>query len=290
MIWVNSYCIRQGSRLVVVLIACFGVNSCSITNMFINDPKMIEGRVVDQYGKPVPDVKVEYSKGNNPWFGVELVPIGGSVARFEEETDSKGRFYIKSYADNISGPWLEKEGYVYFPTHNNPSEDKTYVMWRRGKPANKIVWLNIPGRVNQNETKRFPEYIPSYEYPIRVEVTASSAGTYKELLGWSITLGVVGGGIQLAKDIYPFEAPEGGYQDTITLSDSIEDDGVVAEKVTRYMYFRTGEGHYGYFEASISPYGYWDRNKEQYQIYTNFKYWINPDGSRNLLRDTRDGR
>jgi len=280
----ENFVLKKILMYLLFILLLISIGGCSVIDVLSNEPKYFVGKIVDQNGDPVPDVLIKYRTITEPWFGVQMTPIGGLQAMHEEYTDRKGRFSISSHAKWMTIMSIKKKGYIYWNQDYGAEDNARIVFWKRGEPAKHL--LAYPsGAVSQPQaTARFQLKI----YPVEMEVSWKRTGTIENMGDWSATIKIVDGGIQLVEGVYPFIAPEEGYLSEIVLGENLN-SGKITGKIQKYAYIKTKDGKFGRVEIDLQPFSYLDSNTKENVQSIEVYFWINPKGSRNLLRDTGHG-
>jgi len=242
------------------------------------------GRVVDQYGVPIVDADVTGGT-------VMMAPDGTASREFTTTTDNQGQFNFLGLHGSYFGVGFKKIGYEFNP--------KLYLTWWNGykpDPANPMVFTmyKLQGAEPMVHTK-FGRTIPcdgtevQYNLFTGKETTAGGGlvvtfsrnpiqivrGTPFE---WTLTLQVPGGGLAEINDPYPYEAPEGGYKESITIGTG-PNPKTYTDSTTKNYYYKSADGKYGRLfitlQADFQP------------PPTSFEgsIYLNPSGSRNLEWD-----
>ena len=108
---------------------------------------------------------------------------------------------------------------------------------------------------------------------VQVELTANG-GLREE--NWSARVSVSGGGIQTSTEEFPFIAPEGGYQSSLTLDAETPKPGNWTELYQGgQFYIKTADERYGRIELKAVP----------GKTFMRYLLFLNPSGSRNLEYD-----
>jgi len=117
---------------------------------------------------------------------------------------------------------------------------------------------------------------------IRVTFTRPlNAKYYKTKIDWSVTIEGIGGGLIETDDVFMNEAPKFGYQKKWRLEMKADDSDYQFE-AKRKFYLKSRNGKvYGRLEFEFIPI-YND------QSVINARWWLNPNGSRNLQRSEND--
>lgn len=245
------------------------------------------GKVIDQYGNPVPDMKVSYDAGNAPF-------TRGSGPGFVM-TESDGSFVIANVKANILDiRALEKENYevrawVTFRGYNQGGGDgvgswadyrkeKPYVFkaWKAEKYAKVTVGEEGVWRFERNQTytldlhgekgnRKFQGLQPG---DLRVLFSADDEG-------WKVKIAAVDGGLQETGDEYMNLAPELGYLPELEYSGKKTNYDSLRKQY--YLQSRNGQS-YGALKVEILPY-YSSSVKDSAIV---MSYVINLEGGREL--------
>lgn len=68
------------------------IGSRAEATVLVAAPRLIEGRVIDHLGEPVPDAEVRYSTRVNPWSSLEVTVDSANAPRIRAHTDDAGAF------------------------------------------------------------------------------------------------------------------------------------------------------------------------------------------------------
>lgn len=262
-------------------------------------------KAVDQYGKPVPDVKVRVGILTNLFLAT-----GGRSDFYQ--TDNDGRFVLGGPRSDIE--LIQKDGYEFgygkgfgsvniyrhYDMGQLKQEDNSYsnpyyiLAWKREKPEPLIG----------KESTKGIKLIPNSKY---YEIDFSNEGVHQKKIfnfkatnktnaimlvrykefnktvrnwqnkkkhPWELTLFVPQGGLIKTDDIIRNLAPKVGYQQQwIIRSDELEN---VDSKISQKFYIKAKNGQlYGQFTIEFVP---------QFTALSIEPYWLNPNGSRNLTR------
>lgn len=257
------------------------------------------GRVVDQDDQPLQDVRVVMKVRR--W---RAVPAGAEFPEFVTTTDLNGRFqFLDVSGDTMSIASLTKHGYrlsmedqrrsmayqyhnlsvTFVPDQSNPEVFHLY----KEKGAEPMVYLEIRGPIpvdgtpSEFELNRGKIVASGGDLQIRmvrdpIEINRSLRKNY---YGWRIRIAIRGGGIQERKDHFGFEAPGGGYSDSLEFGQAASDPNWTRRWEGEF-YFRTSNGLYGRIKASVNT----DYQPPPCGL---FAYcYLNPSGSRNLEYDS----
>jgi hypothetical protein len=251
------------------------------------------GKVVDQDGQPVADVKVQANVDTS----------FGDTSDYHTKTDAQGLFQFLGLHGGGLGIELQKEGYYFdymLPSAQrpngylpDPSNPMVLTMWKL-HGAEPMVHVKIQSSVSCDGTTNRFDLLTTKMNGTETDIHASnnngdlfvkltrnplsidSLNRYKPF-NWSLTLAITNGGLEEITNIYPNEAPAEGYQPTITLNFPTNMVGWKNEINNNY-YFKSGQV-YGRMTLYI------DASRPSPPTYFNAEIYANPNGSRNLEFD-----
>lgn len=201
-------------------------------------PIELYGRVEDQHGKPIAGAKVELFPQDNP-FG------GPSRSKTILTSDGNGEFSIKGLHGISMGVLASKEGFIHLSPLGGPASSER-VDYADGAPAGKrysnprtplILRLQDPGEVEQlvcvrekgwrlaingkprqialdSEDGKGPHQIEFRLWSNTLDRNKPGANVY-DAFDWTFEACIPGGGFIWSDSNLDFEAPEGGYKETI---------------------------------------------------------------------------
>jgi hypothetical protein len=256
-------------------------------------PVDFHARVVDQTGRPVPDVRVEFLVAG-------VAEFARGSGRVVERSDEYGRIHLTARGQDIGilsvthpelaqvyfgsaalrrrdvvlegvSPYGEKFSWPHYRDEKNPYLIR---VWR----SSNFESLQL----GRGYFKPTPSGAP-YErdgISVRCQRDTPIPGVQdsEQTGNWSVEFSVPNGGFQETDDLYLFEAPESGYQTSLTVSMTKGDPLYsAAPKGARNYYFTAnGKKTFGSLVLTFSPYQYEDICLVQYFIVANH------NGSRNL--------
>ncbi len=240
------------------------------------------GKVVDQYGQPVVDAKVQANVDTS----------FGDSTDYHSKTDVQGLFHFLGLHGQGLGIELQKEGYYfdymlasaqrpgnYLPAPSNPM---VLTMWKlHGAEPMKHFDIVSP--------------IPCDGTPARFDLLTGKKSTNGDLtvsltrnplnidpmhrdkpFNWSVTFEVTNGGLVLNTNLYPYEAPAEGYQSKMTF-DFQTNSPIWTVHFTPSLYFKARNGQvYGRITVNLTS------NFQPPPTPFSAKIYANPAGSRNL--------
>ena len=252
------------------------------------------GRVVDQFGQPISNVKIHY-EAPGKFYGSGS-GVGTAVS------DSGGNFFIDVFGSSIKIWGMEHTEAMYVGLIGNTASGKIYPMsnsfhsfrqtensdellWTETSPENPFVfdmWRveldrakseygNIswarksirighdgsPYTVKLNVVKRSLEFKPGIheDGDLIVRCERDSMQQHTDRSDWSVTIEPINGGIQKAGDRYLNLAPESGYQPSITVSKKFGEKYFRSSVLEKRYYFTAQNGQiYGALFNDYRPF------------------------------------
>ncbi len=247
----------------------------------------VYGKVIDQYGQPVTDAKV-----NGGTLLMESFERSGGE-KFSTVTDTHGRFSFTDLHGARFGLDIEKPGYEYDSRRYlgwwdnyrpDPDHPAIFVMWKL-HGAEPMVHTKFDSRVPYDgQTVAFDIFTGRKAGNGDLQITLTRNPLQVRRGGapfdWNVHLQVVGGGLIEASDLYPNEAPESGYQPAFDFS-MAKDAANWTQRLTQTYYIRTADGDYGRINIDLTT----DSERPQGTGIT-VETWLNPSpGDRNLEFD-----
>lgn len=262
-----------------------------------NRPISFFGKVIDQDGNPIPDVKVTFEIR----YMKEVGPVG-IVDTFDYPavtTGADGRFALTGEKGSVMGvKKLEKIGYdpseksfrrsfAYWQDKNpyQPDSDRPEIfhMWKKAG-AEKLVRKGIGHAIRYDGTpSTFDLLTGSAVSPgdLRVSLTRNprQIAYGQRNYEWTATIDVPNGGVIASTAEQMYLAPADGYQDKVIVHMPANDpQWTNLKEVAVYLKLRDGK-YYG--RAKLEFMVGSDRETTPFSI-TSF---VNPSGSRNLEYD-----
>ena len=244
------------------------------------------GRVIDQHGNPVAGAKVGVSLLR--W---RILDAGGEYHEFT--TDSEGYFAIKGISGQVlTIRKIEKDGYEIIGENQNSqtfrvegirkNKSSPYVFqaWKKTE-AEPLVYNDVligfspDGQSYAIDLIKPKKVLNGNSGDIRVRFKRPLNTNRAD---WSVVIEGLGGGLVETNDVHMNQAPESGYQPVWNF-EMKKDNSKFRFEVNKKFYLKSREGRcFGRLELVITPF-YNDRSV------IDAKYWINPNGSRNLQYD-----
>jgi hypothetical protein len=210
-------------------------------------PISFYGKVVDDSGGPISGVSVglEWTDANeatgassrtvasdgNGLFSIEGVHGNGLSVNLAKQG------YTKSLAQNcfsFNYGWFS-DPYYHSPDSKNPV---VFVM-RKNKEAEPLIeYSEKRTEVQQEQSKQFT--IGANGVTLVFERMTNDAPVKG---GWISRVSVPNGGLQITTEEYPFEAPEEGYVDSITITNGTPKPPNWPSDSGAMMYFKTPQGY-----------------------------------------------
>jgi hypothetical protein len=268
-----------------------------------NQPIAFYGLVMDQNNQPISGVKVVLAVRHTE----EVLPgfTDDRFRYFDEVTDSRGRFTLTNTKGAVlSVKSLEKGGYEMSPHAVNQSfwywrdvpshgyrgqteRPEIFRMWKKSGAEKLIVGEKFYGIVPDGRSyaidlledkKVESSNVGDFKISIRRPAQLDPGSKYN----WSCTVEGIGGGVIEAQEEFMNRAPESGYQSLYEVAISANDPKW-SDRATRRLYLKSNDGKiYARLETEIFA------NYQNNSVFS-IKFYANPNGSRNLEYDTRQG-
>lgn len=269
-----------------------------------NQPISFYGKVIDQHGEPIPDVKVtlglrtfkEPAPGVMGDADVSLIRTTNAEGRFEI-TDAKGSVLemrslekpgyeasIKSIAGRAYRYWAHPSEGPYRPNADAP---EIFRMWKK-QGAETLLVKSIGRAIPYDGTPTSYDLMtgqPSPNGDVRVTLSRTPRKiTWGQThYDWEVTIEALKGGLIVSDEEQMFLAPEDGYQPMFTLRVPADaQDWTDTKEVAAYLRLRDGKFYgrasFGFMVGS-------DREGTPIKI----RSFVNPTGSRNLEYDPAQG-
>ncbi len=255
----------------------------------VENQKPIEyyGKVVDQYGSPIADAEVQGGVLLNVNFDASRTDI------YTTKTNAEGLFEFDGLHGVSIGISIKKANYVSSPSgfrkpaggnQSTPTDRATFVMWKLqgGEPLvhqNFIVKLQCDG--TQEKVNLLKGTTVSSNADMVIRFTRNPVqivrGTPFE---WTLTLEVPGGGLIEVHEPYLYEAPESGYQETVTITTGPNPQSY-ADSARQAYYYKSADGKYGRISIDLQA------DFQPPPTYFGINIYLNPSGSRNLEFDPK---
>jgi hypothetical protein len=235
------------------------------------------GRIIDQFDRPVIGATVSFT-----W--TDLSPNGNSVRQVS--SDGNGYFELTGVRGKHLGVRISKEGYLPYEGNrygfeyagfweeafHEPDPNKP-VIFRMRKKSEGVALLHRDGEITLGLGQRRTLNLGGQT---QLGVTLTANGEIREK-SWSAQLDIIGGGIQVSADEFPFDAPENGYNTQLNIDlTTSKPPNWNSGSVGGLFYFKTTDGKYGRLELRTIP----------GKTFLEYVYYINPTpGSRNLEYD-----
>ena len=241
------------------------------------------GKIVDQDNHPVEGVSV--TAGVGTYEG----PTHSGGQKYSTVSDAEGRFSFTGIHGAGCGYLLEKNRYEFNQRQSFASRPKDYVP-DPNKPAILSIWKlhgAEPMLRTQIEAGLACDGTPRRFDPLTghrdagnlvVVLTRNPINIDRgKPFDWTLTLGISGGGLIETSDIYPYEAPAGGYQSSIVISMPANTKRWTPQ-INRSYYIFDGK-NYGRITIDIMA------DYQPPPTHFEVASYMNPSGSRNLEFD-----
>lgn len=279
----------------------------------IDPPVAVYGRLIDQYGNPVPGATVNYT--------IKHTALG--YRTFSDYTNKDGTFSTDHHNGlKLKINYFEKSGYDFlvrrnraskmdlpfrhrnyadFGTTNNAkgtdlrwrrmsnySEQLTrepivFHAWKKGDTATLILDTKSMGFSANNGYQEFK--LPATKGAVKIRFEADWKEGQPDRDKWAVDIMVSDGGILETDDQFLYEAPVNGYQAKWSYRcTGLDPSGRTPScmyNLNRSYYIKAHNGQiFGALMVRFRPF----RGNDN-KFYTDIAYWINPSKSRNLLND-----
>jgi len=247
------------------------------------------GKVIDQHGNPVAGARVGVSLLR--W---RILDAGGEFHEFT--TDSEGYFDVSGVSGQVlTITSISKNGYEIIGGHQqsqtfrvegikkkNESNPYIFHAWKKTE-AQHLFYGEIFQKFSQDGQYHNIE-IPGFNKTMKVAFTIDSNGTSPNPLDWTVRFKVDGGGVSESTEAFMNEAPESNYLRVWNAEHRKEIAGF-GKRDKRKFYLKGLNGNiYGRMEVEFIA--YYSRKPTLNGVgVIDAKYWINPNGSRNLQYD-----
>lgn len=241
------------------------------------------GTIVDQNNRPVEGVSV--TAGVGTYDG----PTRSGGQKYFTVSDVEGRFSFTGIHGAGSGYLLEKSGYEFNQRQPFASRPKDYVP-DPNKPAILSIWklqgaepmlrTQIQAGLACDGTPRRLDLLTGRRDTGNLVVALTRKPTNIDRgrpFDWTLTLEIPGGGLIETSDIYPYKAPSGGYESSISINMPANTKQWTPQ-VNRSYYIFDGK-NYGRITIDIMA------NYQPPPTHFEVASYMNPMGSRNLEFD-----
>jgi hypothetical protein len=260
-------------------------------------PIQFYGKVIDQNGNPIPDVKVALSIKLLKVPKPEAIPAD-LFDGYSLTTDADGLFSLTdAKGELLTVDSLQKDGYEAAHTNinrgywywaspgaeyvPNSSQPETFQMWKE-TGAEKLIASSFGTGLRTNGTPIYYDLFTGSNSPSRGDLKIWLDRNPQEIkwgqrnYDWSITIEATSGGILASDDAQMYLAPEDGYQPQLVINMPANAPGWT-NQMNAQFYFRIRGGK-DYGRAQVQFMVGSDRQITPFSMTTN----VNPSGSRNL--------
>jgi hypothetical protein len=205
------------------------------------------------------------------------------------KTDENGNFEFLGLRGDYLGVLPEKEGYEFVQRGNgNWSDDYKadsnnrviFRMWKL-KGAERMVHVNLQATIPCDGTTTTYNLLTGRgKGDLEVTLTRNPVNINRSKpFDWTLTVGIANGGLVEDTDLYPYEAPASGYQQSDTIAMSADDKNW-SPSISRSYYFQSAGGPtYGRMTINVMA------NFQPPPTLFDASVYANPSGSRNLEFD-----
>ncbi|MFT3830619.1 MAG: hypothetical protein QM691_13030 [Opitutaceae bacterium] len=253
------------------------------------------GKVVDQFGVPVPAVDVYASVIYNSG-------LSAGVEKAQTKTDADGLFAIDGMKGRTLGIGLEKEGYEYGGDHGPFQFTEMVAESERHHPDPKnpvlFVMFKLQGAEPMLYFERKAFRLKPDGTPIRIDLATgrkvSSGGDIvvflnqpldesgKWLPHYAWTAQFEACGLREGTTKLMYLAPEDGYVGSLTYGEK-GDERVQSHQAEKSFYLKTSDGRFARIRMDVHT-----QTSDEHQAAVGFTWWLNPKpGSRNLEFDPK---
>jgi hypothetical protein len=236
-------------------------------------PLNFYGKVIDEAGQAVPGAKVRFQ-----WTDMSAAGTSEEFA----QTDAQGMFSLTARKGKNLGVYVSKDGYHAVRDGKGNFEYAAFFEpnYIEPDPKNPVTFQLIKKQEAQPLIKTEQEIkLPQVGSGTVVRLDNSTsievsllANHIKPTQPWSMRVAVSGGGLQIAADEFPMEAPPDGYQPSVTIvRNGPKPSGWSGLYQGGALYVKTAQG-YGRVEIKMLA----GDNKARVTTY------LNPSGSPNL--------
>lgn len=266
-----------------------------------NGPIEFRGRVIDESDHPIAGVRLEIVTyrlqiQRNSWGRV----VDMKQVRMTNTywSDHGGEFTLSGLRGTAMEVNFDADDFLVAPGtalvwvydlqypdryQGEAGRREVFRLWRRKSPA-LLKCLSRGGQADPRGVE-VARTLPTDDRMQNPEVLTIAARVWREpailnteqpeLQLWKYSMSWRGARLQLTADVFPFEAPEDGYEEQVGETFTRGEDGFL-DQLQRALYFRTDSGLYGRAELRIRAGDF----GEEIGVYID-ACW-NPDGSRNL--------
>lgn len=261
-----------------------------------NDKKLVfYGKLLDQYGQPVADAKV---------VGSTMIIAGIDETRsrqYETTSDANGLFQFTEARGVKMGVFPSKTGYEFnrkYAKANwsedyqpDPTNPVVFTMWKLQGAERMIKAETNFIRIHNNQESqidlnRVEKVNTGGDLVVVLRCAPLDGPPYvngkRNPFDWDLTIEIPNGGfVPIAEGEYPYQAPDDGYQKTLSFRMSRSDPKWISE-LHRSYYIQMDNGkRYGHIN-------FWFMiNTGQDGSFARMESHINPWGSRNLEYEKR---
>ena len=249
------------------------------------------GKVVDQYGIPIPGARVIMEC--RQWSFLVTVGLTSRFPNHETLSDSSGLFSWKGVSgDLMKIESVSKDGYLASPTNlvfrfdldnpnrTSPNNPAIVRLWKQTGFATNLTGLKslfgfVPdGRDHTVDLLKNKKYEGRQEGDLLIRIKRPPAVLPNQPFDWSIEIEAIEGGLVEKTDPFGYEAPEAGYNRVFKF-EAKKDAPDWSPGLLKQFYVRSRGGTYSYVKVRVRP-------KYQEKSAIELEARINPSGARSL--------
>ncbi len=246
------------------------------------------GKVVDQYGQSVAGAQV---RGN---IMVYASAEASGSRNYYTQTDAAGNFKFVGLHAAKFGAAPSKDGYEYNERQPNnwsetykpdPANPMVFTMYKL-QGAEPMVHTQLDSRVPYDGTAATFDLLTGKkgdtgDLRITLLRTPQQIKRGTDHFEWNVSIEIIGGGLVGSSDLYPYEAPENGYQGTFEFSQAKAAPNWT-QRLAKTFYIHTAKGDYGRVTIDLTV------DSERPDTGVSVESYLNPSGSRNLEYDRKN--
>jgi hypothetical protein len=248
------------------------------------------GKIEDQHGDPVAGATITGYRTYYPM--IPNLDFSRSAEELSLTSDENGQFSIVDKKINSLAILkiaksgfeiqanktyvLSQGGYKLIQSFSDPEKPVIFHAWKKTEAESLVHDILEVGY--RPDGKFYRVRLKGVEEQLKISFIVDPKGTNSNSLDWSMKLKVIDGGLIESTDKFMNEAPLGGYMSNLSYEYK-KDNKDFSDDIRKKFYLKARNGQvYGRLECRIHPY-YNDI------VAVDIKYWLNPNGSRNLQYD-----
>lgn len=276
--------------ILTVVLMCFTSSCTGLQSSNQNVRVAYYGRVIDQNGSPIPDVKIGATVRH--WYEPDFFAfaLGARFVHLTTKTDSDGRFKLHGASGDVIGLDFQKQKYElepgrysFSPASGSFDSPVAFRMW----PTNiheHLITGEIKSRIVPDGRTYIIDIIKGTiaeggEGDLKVWVKRPAQITYGKRYDWSCGMDVINGGLLAEADANSamYSAPADGYTPSFQFEQKIGSGWGDTTGLRRFFVILNNGQEYGRITIELMAY-YNDKIPAMIRL----SYVINPSGSRVL--------